>query len=86
MAVRAVSSGGLTWGRGGTEPTRCRCDKQHGRAKCSVGPTRKRQGREIAQGGQGRVLVGGIGGPLGNIGSRLRRSDPQDQTAAADGI
>ena len=59
MAVRAVSSGGLTWGRGGTEPTRCRCDKQHGRAKCSVGPTRKRQGREIAQGGQGRVLVGG---------------------------
>lgn len=50
---------GLTWGRGGTEPTRCRCDEQQGRAKCSVGPTRKRQEREVAGEAQGRVLLGG---------------------------
>ena len=55
----AILSGGLTWGRGGTEPTRCYRGKQRGRGNFSAGPTRKRQGREVTRNGQGRVLLGG---------------------------
>lgn len=55
----AILSGGLTWGRGGTEPTRCCRGKQRGRGNFSVGPTRERQGREVAREGQDRVFVGG---------------------------
>ena len=43
----------------GWPQTDLRASHRHGRVKRSVGPTRTRQGREVAREGQGRVLFGG---------------------------